>query len=200
MKKEMLRLSEKQSTDRRTLKTKKAVCNALSECLQEKELHKITVQEIVDKADISRVTFYKYYLDVYDLYDQIEHEKLLSIGLIVLELDNINAEEFFKHLVSYIYDNRATFVMIFSPNATSRLKDKLSRIIEGTLQKIYSEKLGVDIDAKDLSYICRYRSSGFLSVIQKWIQDGFKEPCDSIVKMISSLDRNVEQYFLGKKL
>lgn len=38
--------------------------------MKKKPLHKITVQEIVDKAEISRVTFYKYYLDVYD---KVEH-------------------------------------------------------------------------------------------------------------------------------
>ena len=193
-------MSERQSPDRRTLKTKKAICNALAESLKEKQLHKITVQEIVDKADISRVTFYKYYLDVYDLYDKIEHETLLNMGSIALELDNASTEDFFKQFVSYIYDNRVTFGMIFSSNATNKLKDKLSRIIEGTLQKIYSEKLGIAINTKDLAYICCYRSSGFLSVIQKWVQDDFKESCDNIVKMIYSLDKNVEQYFLSKRI
>ena len=127
--------------------------------------------------------------------NKIEHETLLNIGWIVLELDSRTAEEFFKQLINYIYDNRVTFITIFSPNATSKLKDKLSKIIEGTLQKIYSEKLGIAINAKDLAYICCYRSSGFLSVIQKWVQDDFKESCDSMVKMISSLDRNVEKFF-----
>ena len=56
-------MSENKPSDRRTLKTKKAIFQAFSELLKEKELRKITVQEIVDKADISRVTFYKYYLD-----------------------------------------------------------------------------------------------------------------------------------------
>ena len=36
--------------DRRTRKTKKAICDAFAELLTEKELHRITVKEIIDKA------------------------------------------------------------------------------------------------------------------------------------------------------
>lgn len=57
-------MSEKK-TDRRTLKTRKAICDAFAELLAEKELHKITVQEIADNADVNRVTFYKHYLHIY---------------------------------------------------------------------------------------------------------------------------------------
>lgn len=81
--------------DRRIVKTKRALSNALAELLAEKELRKITVQEIVDKADVSRVTFYKYYLDVYDLYDKIEEDVLTELGLIVLQLENNSTETFF---------------------------------------------------------------------------------------------------------
>ena len=64
-------------TDRRTLKTRKAICDALAQLLYEKELRKVTVQEIADLADVNRVTFYKHYLDVYDLYEKIEKEVLV---------------------------------------------------------------------------------------------------------------------------
>ncbi len=43
--------------DRRTIKTRKALCAGLAELLTKKELHRITVQEIADKADVNRVTF-----------------------------------------------------------------------------------------------------------------------------------------------
>lgn len=191
-------MSENKSSDRRILKTQKAIRQALAELLQEKELRKITVQEIVDKADISRVTFYKYYLDVYDLYDKIENEMLINMGLIVLQLSDNSIDEFFNKLISYIYDNRVTFTMIFGTNITSNLKDKLSKLIEGTFRKIYSEKLGVAIENQELIYICCYRSNGFLAVIERWVQGGFREPCNNITKTISELDKNIEQYFSDK--
>ena len=192
-------MSEAKSPDRRTLKTKKAIFQAFSELLKEKELRKITVQEVVDKADISRVTFYKYYLDVYDLYDKIENELLTNIGLITLQLADKPSDEFFKELVTYIYNNRVTFDMVFSPNSTNKLRDKLSHIIEGIFKKIYSEKLGISIDSEDLAYICCYRSSGFLAVIQRWVQNGFSQSCENMVKQISLFGENIEKIFENKR-
>lgn len=109
-------------TDRRSQKTRKAICDAFSELLAEKELHKITVQEIADKADVNRVTFYKHYLDVYDLYDKIEEEVLIELGLLILQLGELYSEEFFTCLIDYIYDNKSVFKMIFTPNGTNRLR------------------------------------------------------------------------------
>ena len=192
-------MGENKLSDRRTLKTKKAIFQAFSELLKEKELRKITVQEVVDKADISRVTFYKYYLDVYDLYDKIENELLTNIGLITLQLADKPSDEFFKELVTYIYNNRVTFDMVFSPYSTNKLRDKLSHIIEGIFKKIYSEKIGISIDSEDLAYICCYRSSGFLAVIQRWVQNGFSQSCENMVKQISVFDENIEKIFENKR-
>ena len=65
---------EEKKVDKRTLKTRKAIINALAELLSEKELRKITVQEIADGADVNRVTFYKHYLDK-PFYNSIDGKK-----------------------------------------------------------------------------------------------------------------------------
>lgn len=191
---------DKKPVDRRTVKTKKMIRRALAELLQEKELRKITVQEIADKAEVSRFTFYKHYLDVYDLYDKIERELLIDISVIVLQIENKTTEEFFQKLVQYIYDNSVTFGMIFNPNSKSNLRDKLSKLIEGMFKKLYSDKLRIQMDNKELAYICCYRSQGCLSVIQRWVINGLEEPCDYIVKSLSAIDKCIEQFFSDKAM
>ena len=52
-------------TDRRTMKTRKAIFVGLAELLTEKEFRNITVQELSDRVDIHRVTFYKHFMDIY---------------------------------------------------------------------------------------------------------------------------------------
>ena len=81
---------EAKKTDRRTLKTRKVIYNSLMELLTQKELHKVTVQEISEMADINRTTFYKHFLDVYDLYDKLEQEILIEWGMLVLNMQDIN--------------------------------------------------------------------------------------------------------------
>ena len=182
--------------DRRTLKTQKALRDALAELLTEKELQKVTVQEIADKADVNRVTFYKHYLDVYDLYEKIEQETLVQLGMLVLQLEELPAEELFSHLIGYIADNQKIFRMIFSPNNTGMLLNKLSKLIEGLFLKLESEKRGEKLDNKELCYLSTYRAQGCLAVISRWVLGGFEDTQEMISKMLSILDESTEKLFL----
>ena len=60
--------------DRRTKFTQKVIKDTFLDLLETKDIKKITVSEICEKADINRATFYRYYLDVYDLLDKIQEE------------------------------------------------------------------------------------------------------------------------------
>ena len=87
------------STDRRAQKTRKALANALAELLTQKELHKITVQEICDKAELNRGTLYRHYLDVYDLYEKIEKETIVAFALLLLDAGEQPTVDFFKKII-----------------------------------------------------------------------------------------------------
>ncbi|MBQ1408030.1 MAG: TetR family transcriptional regulator [Eubacterium sp.] len=58
-------------TDRRVIKTKSMLKQSLRELLLEKPFRQITVKELCDRANTSRITFYTYYDDKYDLLDDM---------------------------------------------------------------------------------------------------------------------------------
>ncbi|RIN07979.1 TetR family transcriptional regulator, partial [Staphylococcus shinii] len=60
--------------DRRVRKTKKAIKQAFIKLLAEKELERITIQDITTLADINRGTFYLHYEDKYILLSDLEDE------------------------------------------------------------------------------------------------------------------------------
>lgn len=191
-------MSEK-APDRRALKTRKAIRDALAKLLTEKELHKVTVQEITEIAEINRGTFYKHYLDIYDLYDKTENEILVDLGLMVLELQELPSDQFFKHLIDYIDENRTVFIMIFSPNTTGKLRDKFGNLIEGLFLQVQAEKQHANIKDVTLSYRTRYRAQGVVSILDKWVCDGFNQSKDFVIESVFELDRNTEKLINTKK-
>jgi AcrR family transcriptional regulator len=56
-------MNEPQPLDRRTRRTRRALQEALLNLAEEEDLESITIQEITDRADINRATFYQHYRD-----------------------------------------------------------------------------------------------------------------------------------------
>lgn len=57
--------------DVRIVKSKRDLCNALSELMRTTPFRKITVGDICDKAMINKMTFYKHYADKYELLNDV---------------------------------------------------------------------------------------------------------------------------------
>jgi AcrR family transcriptional regulator len=68
--------------DRRIAKSQKAIKNALIELMSEKSLDDITIQDISDRANVSRGTIYLHYEDKYDLLDKLIEEHIIELGKI----------------------------------------------------------------------------------------------------------------------
>lgn len=58
---------QKNTGDRRTLKTRKALVSALLSLMTEKSYESISIQDILDRADIGRSTFYGHFRDKNEL-------------------------------------------------------------------------------------------------------------------------------------
>src|SRR5215208_5419659 len=63
-----------QPEDLRVRRTRKLLKQALIELTIEKGFAAVTVQDIADRAMVNRATFYRHYLDKYDLLDQYMRE------------------------------------------------------------------------------------------------------------------------------
>ncbi len=59
---------EKESPDRRIQRTRKVLHAALIELILEKGFDKVTVQDVIQRANVGRSTFYSHYKDIEDLF------------------------------------------------------------------------------------------------------------------------------------
>ncbi len=75
-----LHLFEKTTPDRRTQRTRQTLSHALMALIQEKRYEAITVQDICDRANVGRSTFYAHYRDKDDLLAGNFQEVMQSLG------------------------------------------------------------------------------------------------------------------------
>src|ERR1700730_9494733 len=66
--------------DRRILKTQEALKKAVIELMSEKNFDDITIQDLSDRANVSRGTIYLHYLDKFDLLDKLIEEHINEMG------------------------------------------------------------------------------------------------------------------------
>ena len=186
-----------QKISRKALKTMKLIRSALAECLEDRELKDITVQEIAEKADISRTTFYNYYIDVYDIYEQTEQAVLKDLERILTELGSADEKDMFGAIFKNIEENPDIFKMIFSPNTTTHLRDKLSELFEAMCIKIWLERANKTKLTDMQRYLIHYHVQGSFAIIGKWSQNNYSEPKETIVKAMVLADQTAEKYIMG---
>lgn len=152
---------------RRTAYTRKVIRESLYKLLEKKHLSEITVKELCAEAGINRTTFYRNYMDIYDLFEKLE-EELTEKAFVDGDI-----EEDRYRLLKVIYENQTFYREFFD----SRLE---SRYIRQTIQKMYDEmkKLLKDRGANDertFRILYQYNYHGAVGVIREWLDDGCRE-------------------------
>lgn len=102
--------------DLRKKKNLRAIREAFFAIRRHKELEQMTVTELVNKAEISRATFYLHYKDIYDLSQQLQQEVIHSaIESLCEPMESLNnATVFFRKIVDVLYKETDTISVLFS--------------------------------------------------------------------------------------
>lgn len=125
---------------RNSLRSKRLIRQAFAELMQEKQsIDKITVKEIIDRADISKSTFYSHYQDIYALLEEFEDEIL---DMLDNAFDEYNAARkmatdmpYIDHILKNLKENESTYKMILTSNYPVQFIDKLKSYINGRILK-----------------------------------------------------------------
>lgn len=180
-------------SDRRVKKTKKALQNALAELMTHKELRNITVQELVDKADIHRATFYSHYHDVYDLYEQLEKSVIAELDIIITSDPTHRYENVYNALIDYVFNNATLFRMFFSEKGNTGFQNNIHELIEKKYLNIwlYEEHRTVIVD--EMRFLTTYHIQGCLAIISAWVKENFSHSKKEILGLIRKVNENFDK-------
>lgn len=151
-------------------KTRNLIKETFAELMNEKkELSKITVTELVKRADITRGTFYTHYDDIYDVANDYQLE---TIDLLVSD-DNIlyNKEDvlsYFSDIINCLKENEKTYKMFLSSTEPLLFLDKLKKLAsQKILFALQNEDLQNDYLELDVSFFI----NGIMTELLKYFRD-----------------------------
>ena len=160
--------------NRSTRRTRSAIREALSEMLAVKPLGKITVQELIDRANICRTTFYAHYEDIYDLLSEVENDILSEIreGLEGLDQAPIRVEEQYPAIeaVVAVYAKHEKLIRLLNgPNGDPAFDARLQDTIYQLTRDLRKVKEGDVFDEERHRLYSCYVISGGISVLNRML-------------------------------
>lgn len=172
--------------DARVRYTRKVIRDAFFSLLQEKSVKQITVTELCRLAEINRATFYKHYMDVYDLLEQIEAGALERIRETAKQMQEGNAEQHFVNLLEHVRASHTQYAVISSNHGDPHFAQKVSAcLFEETREQIFRRLPAMTDELKQ--FVCRFLEGGGSSVLECWIQTGMKQESSTLARLIFDL-------------
>ena len=163
--------------DLRVQRTKKALITTFSDLLEMKSFENITIQDLCEKANVRRSTFYRHFNDKYDLLNHIvgtliEYFRTLHLP----EIDPKDPRQFFnkfmKDILLFISDNKAMVKSVISINIYSEVYQILYNQIYAVVKRQIEFDKQIGQFYIDEFIYGEFLAGGILSVILNWIQYG----------------------------
>lgn len=154
--------------------TKMNLKEAFWKLYKDKPVNKISIKEITDAAGYNRGTFYNYYKDVHDMFEEIKQSLMPPEAVIGEMLTRIKHNEWdkimdFKETTEDI-ENREKILMLFGPNGDPNFIHEYKKDI-----RLKISNLVEDLSSKNqvrLEYVLEFMLSGLLSVAMLWRENG----------------------------
>ncbi len=175
--------------DRRQRKTREAIFSAFTELLSKKNFNKITVGEIIDKADVGRATFYSHFETKDILLGEFCKELFCHIFDTEGEGDSSHRHIFncdrkdsvFLHLLYHLQRNDNNVLTLLSSQNNELFlvyfKKGLRQLVESQISLLEDRK------SKDLpeDFWKNHVVSTFTETLKWWIGNGTAESPETVV-------------------
>ncbi len=181
--------TEKHATDRRVIRTKKAIKSAFARLLTEKDINDITISDIAAVADINRKTFYNYYSGVHEVIDEIENDIISHVDEALTDIDFKSSLEspyrIFEKLTAVINTDMDFFGYLLSMNSNVSLSSKIVELLTMKVRALLKQSIEIEDDRLDLMLV--FMISGMVAVYKQWFNSDRSEPVEELSRRMNVL-------------
>lgn len=185
---------------RSAIRSRRLIRTALLELLQEKRFEKITVTDIVKRADINRSTFYAHYPDVMGLLEELMEDTVnRSIDLV----SGIDMRQFLEEpmpvlekLVAIGEENMEIYKLLGNSDFAMRQVERMKNVL------VENAAVAVNIPehirkSRTFNIHMHFFVGGILNVYQQWILGGLDSSPDEIMKHLAELILNNKPMYMN---
>ena len=182
-------------TDKRIIKTKTAIKNAFMQLITERDIGRITISDVAERANINRSTFYLHYSDTASIMSDIEREIAARISTC---LDNFDIRDIYESTYKMFtsltdkldeMENIKKYIL-YSTNSSYVTKRIKEIFIEKTCDAIleYLPRLTKD----KILYPVTFAAGGIIDSYIKWCLSEPKQiSLEELIKTVSEYAKNI---------
>lgn len=177
--------------------TKFALAEACKQCMQKTPIENITVKQICDQSHLSRQTFYRCFLDKYDLinwyFDHLLIESFSKMG------SGKTIQEGLILKFRYIQQEYVFFRAAFSNDSQNNLQQHDFDMIFEFYQNLITNK-GVTCSQEILDILEMYCWASIYMTVKWVMQEMPKSPEELTVTMITAMPKDLSDLFKKLKI
>lgn len=175
---------------RSATRSRRFIRQALMDLLREKSFEKITVTDIVNRADINRSTFYAHYTDVRALMEEIQDEFVERALSVVKEMDFLelihSPVPFLRKLIDIANENRELYTIVGKTMLTMSQLEKIKVIL--VEKALNLPEIPEEIRSrKDFKIRLHFFVGGIINVYQQYLIGNLDATTEEIIEEISVL-------------
>ena len=188
--------------NRSARRTRALIEQAFLELIGQKQNRKVTVQELIDRADVCRTTFYAHYRDIPDLLDSIEEQLLKQVRTVLEELDQapirVNGEYPAIQAVVELYARHGDlFRLLNGEHGDPKFDERFQNTIYDVTRELRMVKEGADFDElRHKLYSC-YVIGGGISVLNRLMYEELPVDFREASSVLGAMAAAGERVFLG---
>jgi AcrR family transcriptional regulator len=170
-----------QSDDVRVQRTRELLVQALFELTVEKGFAAVTVSDIAERARVNRSTFYRHYLDKYDLLSKYLDELQAQISDAALQVEKASDKSSEKIpaglllLIKHVRENADFYRVMLGKKGDQVFTHRFRQLSEQRYRYIFSRSgKSVDLKSSLIEMKLSYISSAAVGTILWWLEN--KQP------------------------
>jgi AcrR family transcriptional regulator len=169
----------KKTIDRRVQRTRQMLQNALSELILEKGYEKVTVQDVIDRANVGRSTFYAHFED---------KEQLLLSGFEPLraEFEDFLSGQSFDHETPWAL-SLSMFQQVQKQRGGYITLTHIQKFLHGYLLDHLKSALPQKNKNIPPELLAHYVASSFITLMTWWIDNNYPYPAEKMNEYFRTL-------------